>query len=133
LEKYTGKEIPTVTTTLRKTYVNDCYDDTMKIIRNYVTSKKIWVSIDESTDTSGRFIANVVIGTLEFDQSGKIFLLTTEILEKANHSTIAKLFDKSMFILWPNGIRHDDVLLFLSDAAPYMVKAVSTIKVFILK
>jgi transcriptional regulator of met regulon len=40
LEKYTGKEIPTVTT-LRKTYVNDCYDDTMKIIRNYVTGKKI--------------------------------------------------------------------------------------------
>jgi len=128
LEKYTGKEIPTVTT-LRKTYVNDCYDDTMKIIRNYVTGKKIWVSIDETTDKSGRFIANVVIGTLEFDQPGKIFLLTTEILEKANHSTIAKLFDKSMFILWPNGIRHDDVLLFLSDAAPYMVKAASTIKV----
>jgi len=40
--------------------------------------------MDESTDTSGRFIANVVIGTLEFDQPGKIFLLITEILEKAN-------------------------------------------------
>jgi len=100
----------------------------MKIIRNYVTGKKIWVSIHESTDTSGRLIANVVIGTLEFDQPGKIFLLTTEILKKANHSTIAKLFDKSMFILWPNGIRHDDVLLFLSDAALYIVKAASTIK-----
>jgi hypothetical protein len=55
LEKYIGKEILTVTT-LRKTYVNDCYDDNMKIIRNYVTGKKIWVSIDESTDTSGHFI-----------------------------------------------------------------------------
>lgn len=83
LEIYTGKEIPTVTT-LRKTYVNDCYEDVMKIIRNYVAGKKIWVSIDESTDVSGRFIANVVIGTLEFDQPGKIFYLTTEILEKAN-------------------------------------------------
>ncbi|KAE9522401.1 hypothetical protein AGLY_017232 [Aphis glycines] len=80
-------------------------------------------------DSKGRFIGYVVIGTLEFDQPGKIFLLTTEILEKANHSTIAKIFDKSMFTLWPNGIRHDDVLLFLSDAAPYMVKAASTIKV----
>lgn len=28
-----------------------------------------------------------------------------------------------MFILWPLGIKHDNVLLFLSDAAPYMVKA----------
>jgi len=34
-----------------------------------------------------------------------------------------------MFILWPNGICHDDILLFLSDAAPYMAKAASTIKV----
>lgn len=43
LEKYTGKEILTVST-LRKIYVNDCYEDVMKIIRNYVTGKKIWVS-----------------------------------------------------------------------------------------
>jgi len=35
------------------------------------------IYIDESTDTSGRFIGNVVTGTLEFDQPGKIFLLTT--------------------------------------------------------
>lgn len=30
LEKYTGKEIPTVTT-LCKTYVNDCYEDVKKL------------------------------------------------------------------------------------------------------
>lgn len=28
-----------------------------------------------------------------------------------------------MFLLWPDGIRHDDVMLFVSDAAPYMIKA----------
>lgn len=94
-----------------------------------VCADRRYISIDETTDSKGRFIGNVVIGTLEFDQPGKILLLTTEILEKLNHSTIAKLFYKSMFTLWPNGIRHDDVLLFLSDAAPYMVKAASTIKV----
>jgi len=32
-----------------------------------------------------------------------------------------------MFLLWPDGIHHDDVLLFLSDAAPYIVKAGKTI------
>jgi len=87
------------------------------------------ISIDESTDTNGRFIANVVIGILEFDLPSKIFLLTNEILEKANHSTGAKLFEKSMYILWPNGIHHDDVLLFLSDTTLYMAKADSTIKI----
>lgn len=32
-----------------------------------------------------------------------------------------------MFLLWLGGI-HDNVLLFLSDAAPYMIKAGSSIK-----
>jgi len=27
-----------------------------------------------------------------------------------------------MALLWPNGVQHDDVLLFVSDAAPYVVK-----------
>lgn len=34
-----------------------------------------------------------------------------------------------MFILWPSGVRHDDFILFLSDAVPYMAEAASTIKV----
>lgn len=60
---------------------------------------------------------------------GKQFLLHVEEMEKANHTTIFKLFDKSMNILWPEGVRHDDVLLFLSDAAPYMVKSGNAIKI----
>ncbi|KAF0687787.1 BED-type domain-containing protein, partial [Aphis craccivora] len=41
-----------------------------------------------------------------------------------------KVFDKSMSKLWPNGIQHDSVLLFLSDAAPYMKKGGKSLKVF---
>ena len=59
---------------------------------------------------------------MEKDTVGPIFLLNTEALEKTNHSTVSKLFDKSLSILWPGGIRYDGVLLFLSDAAPYMIK-----------
>jgi hypothetical protein len=101
----------------------------MSEIRQNITGNKIWVSIDETTDVEGRYIANVVVGTLLSDGPGKIFLLTTEVHEKANYSTITKLFDNAMLLLWPNGIRHKDVLLFLSDAAPYMKKAGDTIKV----
>lgn len=128
LEKYTLHAVPSEST-LRKTYINDCYDECMSEIRQYITGNKIWVSIDETTDVEGKYIANVVMGTLLSDGPGKIFLLTTEVLEKANYSTITKLFDNAMFLLWPNGIRHNDVLLFLSDAAPYMKKAGDTIKV----
>jgi len=31
-------------------------------------------------------------------------------------------------MLWPQGVQHDNVLLFLSDAAPYMVKSVKAIQ-----
>ncbi|XP_025205679.1 uncharacterized protein LOC112601985 [Melanaphis sacchari] len=127
LEKYTLKDIP-CESTLRKTYLNECYEETIDKIRKHVVGNKIWVSIDESTDVEGRFIANVIVGTLLVDEPGDIFLLTSEVLDKVNFSTIAKLFDASMFTLWPDGIRHDDVLLFVSDAAPYMKKAGTAIK-----
>jgi hypothetical protein len=83
------------------------------VLEKVFLEKKIWISID----VEGRFIANVIIGTLLVDEPSEIFLLVSEILEKANFSTIAKLFDNSMFLLWPGGIQHNNVLLFLSDAA----------------
>jgi len=63
LEKYTGKQIPAITT-LRKGYVDEIYSETINKIRNAVIGKKIWVSIDETTESLGQYIANVVIGTL---------------------------------------------------------------------
>jgi hypothetical protein len=36
----------------------------------------------------------------------------------------------SLLNVWPKAIRHENILLFLSDAAPYMVKAGKTIKIF---
>lgn len=92
LQEYTGKEIPKEAT-LRKGYIDDCYQDTLEKIRNYISNNKIWVSIDETTDVEGRFVANVIIGVLLTDGPGEIFLLNTEELEKANHQTIFKLFD----------------------------------------
>jgi len=51
----------------------------------------VWLSVDETTDVEGRYVANVVIGTLETDGPGTTMLLNSEVLEKANHSTISKL------------------------------------------
>lgn len=129
LEKYTCHVIPDEST-LRKNYIDDCFRETIEKIREIVKGKKILVSIDETNDADGRHVCNVLIGTLDPDMPGKIFLLNVDELEKVNHSSICQLFEKSLNILWPNGIRHNDVLLFLSDAAPYMVKAGKSIKGF---
>ncbi|KAL4154365.1 hypothetical protein QTP88_000243 [Uroleucon formosanum] len=69
----------------------------MNQIRQYVGNNKIWVSIDESTDIDGRYVGNVIIGTLKVNKA--------------------------------EGIKRENILLFVSDAAPYMIKAGKTIKV----
>jgi len=66
--------------------------------------------LDETTDTDdGRYVANVVVGTLELNGPGKHFLINTEVLERVNHSTISKLFDRLLQVVWPNSIKHDHV------------------------
>ncbi|KAJ4443345.1 hypothetical protein ANN_05013 [Periplaneta americana] len=103
LEKYTQHTIPDEST-LRKTYAPSIYDETIQKIRDEIKDSSIWVSIDETPDKEGRLVGNVVI-------------------EKCNNKTIVKLFNEAMGILWPKGIMYDNVLFFISDAAPYMVKA----------
>jgi hypothetical protein len=98
LEKYTTHPIPTEST-LRKNYFASGCEDTISKIRNSVGKNKIWVSIDETSDIDGRFVANVVVGTLKHEQPGKILLLACEVLERVNNSLIAVVFDNAMNLL----------------------------------
>lgn len=47
-------------------------------------NKKIWVSMDETTDVEGRYVVTVIIETLELESARKTCMLRTDILEKAN-------------------------------------------------
>jgi len=132
LVKYTGHNVLDQIT-LRKGNVDYCYQKIITEIRQKVAGKKIWVSIDEMTDAEGRFIASVIIGTLLPDRSDEIFLFDLEHLQKTNHSTIYSLFENSLYLLGLDGVRRNDVLLFVNDAASYMVKAGDTLKVLYTK
>ena len=98
LEKYTTHPVPDEST-LRKHYLSVCYDEVLNKIRVSVADQKVWVSIDETTDVDGHYVANVVGGALKIDGPGEIFLPTCEALERVNNSTIAILFDNSMKLL----------------------------------
>ena len=128
LHKYTGRAIPDEST-LRKRYVASCYDKTIQNIRDNVGDSNIWVSVDETTDVTGRFVVNVVIGTMRSEETSKIYLLTCEEIEKTNSTTIAQTFTKALNDLWPNGVQFDRVLLLVTDAAAYMKKAGLALKV----
>jgi len=112
LHKYTKETIPSEST-LRKNYVDVCYNSTVDRIRAELIGKKIWISIDESTDATGRHIANVIVGPLELDQPPKLFLLTSENMERVNSTTIVQIFANALYFLWPDGITHNNVILLI--------------------
>ena len=107
---------------LRKYYLPKCYEETINKIRKLCENENIWVSFDETS--SGRKIVNIIIGVLKDDdvRSEKFFLLACEEISVVNHTTVACVYD-AMHILWPRGVKYDNVLLLLTDAAPYMIKA----------
>jgi hypothetical protein len=60
-------------------------------------------------------------------------ILAYEVLEKVNNSSIAVVFDNAMNLLWPKKVQRENVLLFLTDAAPYMVKAAKGLQVYLIE
>jgi len=134
LERYTGRDVPDGGT-LCGPYVAVCHDETVRQIRSYVTGKKIWVSIDERYVRFGdatrpdRCVRNVIVGTLEPGKPGKMFLLTVEESRDggvSDHLRVGALLDDAMRLLWPDGIRTDDVLLFLSEPVEHLLRAIDS-------
>lgn len=130
LEKYTEYKVPSETT-LRNKHLRNLYTSTLDHIKTCIKNRYLWISIDETTDATGRYVANVIIGILDSDDllAKQKFLLNTALLEKANHNTIARLFEDSIKILGES-FNRDMILLFITDAAPYMVKAAKAIQTF---
>ncbi|PSN35166.1 hypothetical protein C0J52_23486 [Blattella germanica] len=132
LTKYTNFETP-AESTLRKLYVPACYEQMLEKIRARAEcqNKKIWVSMDESPDSTGRKVGKVVVGALENNEivSKRYFQLACREISASNHVTMAHLFNESLQLIWLNGVKFDNVLLLLTDAAPYMKKAAEGLSV----
>lgn len=129
-EDYTRYKVPSESL-LRSKYANSIYQKCLDNIRECIKNQYLWISIDETTDANGRNVANVIVGVLHWDEeiASQKFLINTVVLNKTNHSTIAQLFDNSVKILDVH-FNKNLVLLFVTDAAPYMVKAAKAIAVF---
>ncbi|KAI1695317.1 hypothetical protein DdX_19640 [Ditylenchus destructor] len=62
LSKYCNRSVP-VESTLRNNYLKVCYEETMERIKQDIGESFVWVSVDETTDTLGRFVANLLVGS----------------------------------------------------------------------
>jgi len=73
-------------------------------------------------------VINVIVGTLEERDNQKTFLIMTKFVEKTNHSSIVQTFIDALNLIYVENIKYENILLFVSDAAPYMIKAGGIIK-----
>lgn len=103
IEKYTSHSAPDEST-LRRNYVVHLYKNMMERLRSQAAGKRIWVSLDETTDVEQRMVANFVFGILgDENERGKSYLLNVVQLEKVNANMIATFFTDSLLVLWPTG------------------------------
>lgn len=72
-------------------------------MRQAAKDKYIWISVDETTDSEQRYVANFIFGVLEELKDNKSYLLNMQVLETANGASIAAFCNDSLQILWPDG------------------------------
>ncbi|PSN45925.1 hypothetical protein C0J52_23578, partial [Blattella germanica] len=90
--------------TLRNNYLQISYEKVLDEIRHELGNYNIWTCVDETSDSLGRYVANLVVGKLSEDGPG---------------------------VLWPTNLNKERVFLLLSDAAPYMIKPGKQLRYFI--
>ncbi|KAB0790293.1 hypothetical protein PPYR_15364, partial [Photinus pyralis] len=73
----------------------------------------------------------MLIGILHEDKSSKSYLIYSKQLDKTNNVTITRCIQEGLSHFYlPGTIPSERVLLMLSDAAPYMIKAAQNLKIF---
>ncbi|KAL1463851.1 hypothetical protein WDU94_015551 [Cyamophila willieti] len=98
-------------------------------IQKDIGNSRIWISIDEATDSLGRYIANVIVGKLDGNKAQKGHLIHVAQLDKTNGDTIVQTVQEALRILWqgaPNTV--DRFLLLVTDSVAYMLSAGKTLK-----
>lgn len=107
---------------LAQKYLGEVYQKEKEALKTVLAQKPVAVIFDETPDVEGRCVLNILIAPLEKDESGRIltYLADTVFLEECNHSTVSVAVVKC---LQEYCIANDDVVVFNTDNAAYMIKA----------
>lgn len=105
--------------TVRKQCVDEIYHKTIAFITAALKDKFVCMQIDETTDSSDRSVANVVMGTLE-EHPSRAYLVKVKIMETVNGTTIGRLFEDTLIEF---SVPRDRILAFITDGAAYIIAA----------
>ncbi|XP_077525696.1 uncharacterized protein LOC144137628 [Haemaphysalis longicornis] len=129
LQKYCNHNVPSEST-LWKNYLRPLYEQTLARMREELGDSCIWISVDETTDVKGRFVAHFLAGKLAAHEKTRAFLVCSKPLERTNGESVAFFVNESLKVLYPTGVEATKVLLLYTDAAAYMYKAAHLLKAF---
>lgn len=81
--------------TLRNKYLPKIYEESFEKFKQIVAGQFLWASIDETTDSEQRYVANFVFVVLGVERKyGRCYLFALKVLEAVNSSTTATFFDE---------------------------------------
>ena len=126
LEVYTGTKLPDEST-LRKNYLGEESSAALQSITTKLKDKCFYVQIDECTDSCGRFIIAILIGSLEEGSVTVPYLVEIVECQVTNHSTIIQVIMDIQYRVF-GSVHHEKFTLLLSDGASYMMKAGKILK-----
>lgn len=131
VKKYCNQNIPDEST-LRKKNVQTVYETVMREIKVSLGDEHFYIIVDECTDSCGRYIVHLMIGGLQENEPGKPYFISSKQLDKTNNVTHNSIYSAVSinFFFSPNSVPVEKFLVFLSDAAPYMVKVGQNLKIF---
>lgn len=112
--------LPSINTFYNK--IDAIYNNTLQKIKTEIGENPIYLIADETFDACKRYPLNILVGKIDGTAS-KPRLLCTIFLNKTNNTTVQQAILKACNVLYGIDIPFEKIWFFVSDQAPYMIKA----------
>lgn len=114
---------------LRKVYLDKIFKTNIDSIYEQTANKKLWVSLDETTDFLDRYMVHFLVKPLNAITQ-KPFLVACKVLEIVNGNTIAQFVTDCLENMWRDSYESKvgDVAVLCTDSVAYMLKAGRVLK-----
>jgi len=128
LERWTGKTIKDESF-YRKTLLDEIYKKKFDYIKNEISKVNIYLIFDESKNSSGLSILNILAGKCSAEKRERAFLISSIHINKTNSETIILEILSALNKIYDNDAsKYKNIKLLVSDGAPYAIKTGTLLK-----
>lgn len=97
--------------------------DVLVKIKEQLLNKDLFMSIDETSDATGRAMCVVLAGPLDGEYLGHPFMIDLVNLGATNNKTVQQCVNSALLRLLGDDLDYNNIKLFVTDGAAYCVKA----------